>query len=143
MATSLTINLRKKLVAIHSTRRRKQAMRYLRAEVARHAKVDPEDVSIGMDVNEYMIRNVAIHLRPVQVSLDKTGGEVKVTLSDSLKNWRKTYTPAAQPTAKPVATAAKPGAKPAPAAKEQPKKQDAKKPAAAPKKQEQKDKGQV
>lgn len=135
MATTLTVNLRKKLVSIHTTRRRKQAMRYLRAEVAKHTGVEQDSVSIGMDVNEYMIRNTAIHMRPVLLNVDKTAGKVKVTLADALKNWRRTKAPAAAQPAKaavPAANAAKPAAQ-KPATKQeapkpaQPKKQEAKK----------------
>ncbi len=103
MAT-LTISLRKRLVRIHETRRRKASVNYLRQEIARHSKVDADAVKLGMDVNEYLIRNVAVNMKPVMLNLEKSPAGVTAHLADSLKNWKGTRAPAAQ---KPEVPAAK------------------------------------
>lgn len=80
-----TINLRPKLVKIHTTRRLKKALDYLRDHISRHSKTDPASVKISGELNDYMMRNVARGLGRVKVTVDKTAKGVNVDLAPELK----------------------------------------------------------
>ncbi len=80
-----TIRLRKKLVKIHTTRRLKKSVDYLREDIARHAKADISTVKFSSDLNGYLMTKVAMRMRPVKVIVEKTADRVNVDLAPELK----------------------------------------------------------
>lgn len=81
----MTVNLRPKLVKIHSSRRLKKSIDYMREHIARHTKSDPEAVKLSSELNRYMLLNVSRRMVRVKVNYEKAGGNVKVDLADELK----------------------------------------------------------
>ena len=115
MAT-MTVRLRRKLVKIHETRRRKKAMDYLREDIAKRSGVEPEAVKINQNVNEYMSINVARNMKPVIVDVTKTGDRVEASLNATLIKAKGQQTQKQTPSAKPAGISPKPAQKNDPAA---------------------------
>ncbi len=117
MATvTRTIRLRKRLVKIHTPRRLKKSIDYLREDIARHSKSDVESVRLSLDLNSYVMDKVARHMKPVKITVEKIDGLVKADLAPELKQKPKTIAPATKTTEKKAAASAAPAQKPAAAA---------------------------
>ncbi|MGC8652014.1 MAG: hypothetical protein ACP5UH_02065 [Candidatus Micrarchaeia archaeon] len=70
MANKLvTINLRKYLVNQPRTKRIRKAISYVRAQVARHAKVDEADVKLSKELNEHIFKYAARRMTPLKLSI--------------------------------------------------------------------------
>lgn len=106
-AIARTVSLRKKLVKIHTTRRLKKSLDYLREDVARHAKADISAVRISADLNNYIVSKTSRNMNALHITVSREGGLVKADLAQELKR-------------KVTAQQLKPGAKPTAAKKEEP-----------------------
>ena len=93
MPTEITINLRKKLIKIHKSRRRNRAVKRLKEEVARKTKVNIEKVSISKRLNRHIILTMSKNLKPVKVSIDKSGDSAKISLPGEDKKVEKPVAP--------------------------------------------------
>ncbi len=85
MADIRTVSLRRKLVKLHTTRRRAKAIDYLREDIARHSNTVPGSVSISGELNSYLMRNLSGQMPEVKISVEKTGDIVKADLAPELK----------------------------------------------------------
>lgn len=56
---TMTINLRKSLLRLHTARRRKRAAGLVREAVARFSKSDPETVVINRELSEFIAKNAS------------------------------------------------------------------------------------
>ncbi len=82
---AVTIRLRKKLVRIHSSRRHKMAVRYLRGELARHFKAEAGSVRISKMLNEYLYANSTNRLGPIKMMVERDGEVVKASMPGEKK----------------------------------------------------------
>ncbi|MCL5427887.1 MAG: hypothetical protein M1321_01770 [Candidatus Marsarchaeota archaeon] len=82
---SRTIRLRKRLVRIHMSRRRKKSVDYVREDIARHAKAGAGSVKMSKDLNNYLVDKVARSMSPVRVTVERDGDIVKADLAPELK----------------------------------------------------------
>ncbi|MCL4373827.1 MAG: hypothetical protein M1360_03025 [Candidatus Marsarchaeota archaeon] len=99
----VTINLRKYLVNQPRTKRIRKAVRYVREQVARHAKVSEENVKFSRELNERIFKYSAKHMTPLRLNI-------------SIENSIATASPFKEAQAKPQANAKEAkAAKPAPA----------------------------
>lgn len=89
----MTINLRKKLVKLRTTRRRKKAVDYLREIIAKHSKTNIENVRISNELNDYLDVKVAKHMKRVKIVFDKSGDKVTANLSEELRKKAETKVP--------------------------------------------------
>ncbi len=83
--TIATISLRKRLVRISTTRRRKKSIDYLRESVAKISKVDPGRVKLDRGINHFMLVNSAKRMSRIEVRLAKDANSVKVSLLNEKK----------------------------------------------------------
>lgn len=83
--TQRTITLSKRLKRTHGPRRIGIAVRHIREDVARHSKTSPGMVSIGAELNRYLLLGSAQGFYGVKVTIEKTGQEVTVDLTDKKK----------------------------------------------------------
>ena len=93
MPTDMTINLRKKLIRIHKSRRRNRAIKRLREEVSRKTKVELSKVSISKGLNRHVILSLSKNLKPLKVSIEKSGDSAKVSLPGEEKKVEKAQAP--------------------------------------------------
>ncbi len=93
MPTDMTINLRKKLIRIHKSRRRNRAIKRLREEVSRKTKVELSKVSISKGLNRHVILSLSKNLKPLKVSIEKSGDSAKVSLPGEEKKVEKAPAP--------------------------------------------------
>lgn len=107
MAKTITVNLRNKLVKLHTTRRRAKAFDYLREIVGKQEHVEPEAVKLDGGVNEFIFKSVYKRFKPMKLTVEKTGDLVRVRMTEQKKPAATTAQPA-----KGVG-AAKPGTTPA------------------------------
>ena len=80
---SLTINLRKKLIRLHTARRRKRAVGLVKEAVARFAKADPEKIKIHHELNEFLERNASgasFMWAKLKLNVEKSDNKVEVKL---------------------------------------------------------------
>lgn len=80
MAVTMTVNMRKQLVAMHSTMRRSRAPVLLKAFIARHQKVDVSTVKLDSTINEYLSVSLTRGVRPIVITVEKTTGGVSAKL---------------------------------------------------------------
>ncbi|MCL5008294.1 MAG: hypothetical protein M1156_00165 [Candidatus Marsarchaeota archaeon] len=87
MATTITrtVSLRKRLVRIHTTRRLKKSVDYLREDIARHAKVNVSAVKLSQELGSYVVSRVSRRMVPVKITVEKSGDIVKADLAQELK----------------------------------------------------------
>jgi ribosomal protein L31E len=57
--TTLTINLKKKLIRLHTARRRRRAVSLVKEAVARFSKTDIDKIKIDPGLNEFIERNAS------------------------------------------------------------------------------------
>ena len=112
MPTEITINLRKKLIRTHKSRRRNRAVKRLREEIARKTKVDIKKIKISKGLNRHIILTMSKNLKPVKVSIDKSGDSAKVSLPGEEKKIEKPVAHAKESGTKGKAVEAKPAAIP-------------------------------
>ena len=96
--TTMTINLRKKLIRLHATRRRKRAAGLVMEAVARFSKADPDGIRLSKELNEFIQKNASgasFLWSKLKLNVEKTGEKTEV----------KIYT--AKAAAQPAPTAAK------------------------------------
>ncbi len=105
VTSTITIKLRNKLVKIHASRRHRKAISYMREHIARHFKSSPDSIKISQRLNEYMEANGTNRLKPITISISKTGelveaalpGEKKVEKAPEKKQASATTATAAKP----------------------------------------------
>lgn len=81
--TTLTVNLKKKLLRLHTRRRRKRAVGLVREAVARFTKSDVGKVKINSDLNQFIERNASgasFLWARLRVSVEKGDDKVEVKL---------------------------------------------------------------
>lgn len=82
-STTFTINLRKRLLRLHTARRRKRATGLVREAVARFAKSDPEKIKINRELSEFIAKNASgasYMWSKLKVSVDKNEDKVEVRM---------------------------------------------------------------
>ncbi len=84
-ATTLTLRLRKKLVAIHRSRLHDKAPSYLKEQIARHSKSSVEDVRLSTDINVWLQANNSNKFKPIKMTITRNGSRVEAGLADELK----------------------------------------------------------
>lgn len=82
MPAAKTIRLRGKLVRIHTPRRLKMRVEYLRKEIAKSSKAKVQSVRISPELNAYLA-NAGMGM--VRVAIEKVGDLVKADLVPELK----------------------------------------------------------
>ncbi len=81
--TTMTINLRQKLIRLHSMRRRRRIVGLLKEAVARFSKSDVDDIRINRELNNFLERNAngaSFMWAKLKVNVEKTEGKVEVKL---------------------------------------------------------------
>ena len=84
--TNITLNLRKRLLKVHMSQRRKKVSKYAREAIARFAKVDIAKIRFDSDLNRHLIARVSRKPVAFKVSVEKLGDIVKVRLVGVPKN---------------------------------------------------------
>jgi ribosomal protein L31E len=119
-AKTITVNLRNRLVKIHTTRRRAKASDYLREAIGMHENVAPEAVKLDIGVNKFIFKSVYKRFKPMKLNIDKTGDIVTVKMFQEKKEAPKEQAKAgAKPQAADATKAATPAAKKEAGAKKQ------------------------
>ncbi len=83
---AITINLRKRLIRLHSRRRRKRAAGLVREAVARFTKTDEANVRLNKELNEFIQKNASgasFLWARMKVNAEKTGEMVEVKMPQS------------------------------------------------------------
>ncbi len=97
---TMTINLRKRLLRLHSIRRRKRAAGLVREAVAKLSKSDINKIRIGRDLNEFIEKNAngaSFMWSRLALSVEKSEDRVDVKLQAAKAA---AAAPAAQPAQK-------------------------------------------
>lgn len=79
----MTVNLRKKLIRLHTARRRKRAVGLVREAAAKLSKSKIESVRIGRDLNEFLAKNASgasFLWARLKLNIEKSEGKVEVKL---------------------------------------------------------------
>jgi ribosomal protein L31E len=63
----ITINIRKYLVTQPRTKRARKAAKYIRERVAHYTKLKPENVKLGMELNNLIFKEYSRRMVPVKV----------------------------------------------------------------------------
>ncbi|MDE1855472.1 MAG: hypothetical protein KGH57_04110 [Candidatus Micrarchaeota archaeon] len=94
----MTINLRKKLLRLHTTRRRKRAAGLLMEAVARFSKSDPDKIRLDKGLNEFILKKASgasFLWAKLKVNVEKSADKVEVKMYS-----QKTQAQTSQQTAK-------------------------------------------
>lgn len=83
--TTITLNLRKRLLKVHLTKRRMRVPTYTKEAIARFAKVDVDKIRIDANLNRHLIVNVARKPLAFKVTLEKTEDKVMARLHGAPK----------------------------------------------------------
>ncbi len=78
--TTITLNLRKRLLKIHMNHRRKNAAKYAREAIAKFAKADIDKIRFDSVLNRHLVANVARRPVKFKVSVEKLDSVVNVRL---------------------------------------------------------------
>jgi ribosomal protein L31E len=73
-----TIGFRKKLIALHRSRRRAAAINYMRIRAAKIAKVEPSEVRIDPELNRILMLNAIGSASNIKVSISASAGKAEV-----------------------------------------------------------------
>jgi ribosomal protein L31E len=84
--TNITLNLRKRLLKVHMTQRRKRVSRYAREAIAKFAKADIDKIRFDSDLNRHLIARISRKPVSFKVSVEKLDDIVKVRLAGVPKN---------------------------------------------------------
>jgi ribosomal protein L31E len=126
MATNqMKINLRRRLLKVHTTRRRRIAADHIRKMVARSMKISPDDVTINPNLSNKLNSLINGHMPKIAVVVEKKGDKTDVTIPNAADP--KQEAAQTKPTKKDPATKAEPAAEKSAKAPE-PKKNDSAKP---------------
>jgi ribosomal protein L31E len=82
----MTINLRKRLLRLHSSRRRSRAVGMLKEDIAKFTKSDIGSVRLNNELNKMIERNsggATVLLSRLKVEVAKSEGKVEVKLPQS------------------------------------------------------------
>ena len=82
-STTMTINLRKKLINLHTARRRKRVVGLVKEAVARFSKSDIGKIKIHHELNEFLEKNasgVSFLWTRLKLKVDKSDDKVEVKL---------------------------------------------------------------
>lgn len=80
---TMTINIRKRLLRLHTARRRKRAVGLVREAVARFAKADIDKIKINNELNEFLSKNASgasFLWAKLKVNVEKGDDKVEVKL---------------------------------------------------------------
>jgi len=81
--TTMTINLRKKLLRLHAARRRKRAAGLVTEAVARFTKSNQDSIRLSRELNEFIVRNsrgASPLWSKLKISVEKTGDRTEVKM---------------------------------------------------------------
>jgi len=76
----ITINLRKYLVNQPRTKRIRKAVKFVRNEVARHAKVGIENVKLSTELNALIFKSAAKHMTSLKLNIAIDNNVAKAAL---------------------------------------------------------------
>jgi hypothetical protein len=82
-STTMTINLRKKLINLHTARRRKRTIGLVKEAVARFSKSDIDKIKIHHELNEFLERNASgasFLWSKLKLNVEKSADKVEVKL---------------------------------------------------------------
>lgn len=101
----MTVNFRRMLAGVHSTKKYRKAAGYLREHVARFNATSPEVVKIDKKVNAYLMNKTVKNGSQIKVAVTKTqaGVEVKLAEDKQAATAAKVEKPAAAPATKEAA----------------------------------------
>ncbi len=80
---TMTINLRKKLLRLHTARRRKRAAGLLMEAVARFSKSDPDKIRLNKELNEFILKNASgasFLWAKLKVNVEKSADRVEIKM---------------------------------------------------------------
>ena len=83
--TTITLNLRKRLLKVHMPARRKRIATYTREAIARFAKADIEKIRFDSDLNRHLILRIARKPVKFKVTVEKLDNVVNVRLFGAKK----------------------------------------------------------
>lgn len=105
---AMTINLKKKLIRLHTARRRKRIVGLVKEAVARFSKSDIEKIKIHHELNEFLAKNASgasFLWAKLKLNVEKSDDKVEVKLYAPKSAPVSTAAPKAEEkTAKPAAT---------------------------------------
>ncbi len=78
----MTVNFRRMLAGVHSTKKHRKAAGYLREHVARFNGASPEVVKIDKKVNDYLMNRIVKKGSQIKVAVTKTQAGVEVKLAE-------------------------------------------------------------
>ncbi len=81
---SKTIRLRKRLVRIHSPRRLRMSLKYLKHELAKSGNAAPENVKISPELNSYLMKSDARRLNSIRLAVEKSVDKNIIKISADL-----------------------------------------------------------
>lgn len=86
MATStITLNLKRRLLRVHLSSRRKRISTYTKEAIARFAKADIGKIRIDAGLNRHLMMNIARRPAPFKVTVEKTEDRVIARLHGAPK----------------------------------------------------------
>jgi ribosomal protein L31E len=83
--TTITLNLKRRLLGVHVANRRKRISTYTKEAIARFAKADAEKIRIDAALNRHLIMNIARRPAPFKVTLERTENRVIAKLHGAPK----------------------------------------------------------
>ena len=83
--TTITLNLRKRLLKVHMPSRRKRISSYTKEAIARFAKADIEKIRFDSDLNRHLILRIARKPVKFKVTVEKLDNVVNVRLAGAKK----------------------------------------------------------
>ncbi len=81
----MKINLRRRLLKVHTTRRRRIAADHIRKMVARSMKINPDDVTINPNLSNKLNSLINGHMPKLAVVVEKKGDKTDVTIPNAPK----------------------------------------------------------
>jgi ribosomal protein L12E/L44/L45/RPP1/RPP2 len=79
--TTITLNLRKRLLKVHMPHRRKNAAKYAKEAIAKFAKADIEKIRFDSVLNRHLVLNVSRRPVKFKVTVEKLDNVVNVRLA--------------------------------------------------------------
>ena len=83
--TTITLNLRKRLLKVHLNKRRMRVPTYTKEAIARFAKVEIDKIRIDANLNRHLIAHIARKPMPFKVTVEKTEDKVMARLHGAPK----------------------------------------------------------
>lgn len=76
----MTINVRKRILKLHTSRRRQKVADYVKDSVARFAKADRSKIRLSPELNKFLVLRVSKAPKAFEVEVEKKADRVDVIL---------------------------------------------------------------